>query len=246
MDANEISRPRLSRHQSRPRHGARAAATPDASRRWSGTRTPGFPRAPIWSSFPAVSPMAIICAAARWPRGRRSWRGARRRAERRPRARASATVFRSLRDGAFARRAHAQRAASLHLPRRVSAGRALGYGFYARLQSRPGDPVPVAHGEGNYIADGETIARLEGEGRVRVSLFVAGRHDRPELESQWRAQAIAGIINERGNVLGMMPHPENHVEAADGPAPTGGACSPGWWIISSARRDFANVARHHA
>ncbi len=77
--------------------------------------------------------------------------------------------------------------------------------------------VPVAHGEGNYIADGETIARLEGEGRV---LF---RYSSPDaiIDPNWNhngaINAIAGIINERGNVLGMMPHPENHVEAAIGP-----------------------------
>jgi phosphoribosylformylglycinamidine synthase len=76
--------------------------------------------------------------------------------------------------------------------------------------------VPVAHGEGNYIADGETIARLEGEGRV---LF---RYSSPDgmIDPNWNhngaMNAIAGIINARGNVLGMMPHPENHVEAAMG------------------------------
>src|SRR3984893_17752386 len=76
--------------------------------------------------------------------------------------------------------------------------------------------VPVAHGEGNYIADGETIARLEGEGRV---LF---RYSSPDgiIDLNWNhngaMNGIAGIINERGNVLGMMPHPENHVEPAMG------------------------------
>ncbi len=57
--------------------------------------------------------------------------------------------------------------------------------------------VPTAHGEGNYVADAETIARLEGEGRVLY-------------------RYVAGIVNEAGNVLGMMPHPENHVEATMG------------------------------
>jgi phosphoribosylformylglycinamidine synthase len=77
--------------------------------------------------------------------------------------------------------------------------------------------VPVAHGEGNYIADAQTIERLEGEGRV---LF---RYAAPDgsLDPAWNVNgatnAIAGILNEQGNVLGMMPHPENHVEAALGP-----------------------------
>jgi phosphoribosylformylglycinamidine synthase len=76
--------------------------------------------------------------------------------------------------------------------------------------------VPVAHGEGNYIADAETIERLEKEGRV---LF---RYTSPEgkLDPAWNVNgainAIAGIINDNGNVLGMMPHPENHVEAQIG------------------------------
>jgi phosphoribosylformylglycinamidine synthase len=77
--------------------------------------------------------------------------------------------------------------------------------------------VPTAHGEGNYTADAETIARLEGEGRV-IFRYVGpdGARD-PALNDNGSTNAIAGIINERGNVLGMMPHPENHVEAAIGP-----------------------------
>jgi len=58
--------------------------------------------------------------------------------------------------------------------------------------------VPVAHGEGNYAADAETIKRLDGDGRV--------------LYRYCSASGEVGIVSERGNVLGMMPHPENHVE----------------------------------
>jgi phosphoribosylformylglycinamidine synthase subunit PurQ / glutaminase len=76
--------------------------------------------------------------------------------------------------------------------------------------------VPVAHGEGNYVADTQTLARLEGEGRV-LYRYVAPSGD---LDPAWNVNgatnAIAGIVNEGGNVLGMMPHPENHVEAALG------------------------------
>src|SRR3978361_572861 len=66
--------------------------------------------------------------------------------------------------------------------------------------------VPVAHGEGNYIADGETIARIEGEG-----LFLS-RYASPDgmVDPNWNhngaMNAIAGITNDAGNVLGMMPH----------------------------------------
>jgi phosphoribosylformylglycinamidine synthase len=73
--------------------------------------------------------------------------------------------------------------------------------------------VPVAHGEGNYIADGETIARLEGEGRVLFRYVAPAGSLDPAWNLNGATNAIAGIVNERGNVLGMMPHPENHVEA---------------------------------
>jgi phosphoribosylformylglycinamidine synthase subunit PurQ / glutaminase len=92
--------------------------------------------------------------------------------------------------------------------------------------------VPVAHGEGNYFAEPETIARLEGEGRV---LF---RYSAPDgrLDPQWNingsTHAIAGVVSERRNVLGLMPHPENHVEAAVGP--------------TDGRGLFAGLAAHFA
>jgi phosphoribosylformylglycinamidine synthase len=73
--------------------------------------------------------------------------------------------------------------------------------------------VPIAHGEGNYVADSETLARLEGEGRV-LFRYVSPQGARdPAWNFNGASNAIAGIVNERGNVLGMMPHPENHVES---------------------------------
>lgn len=60
---------------------------------------------------------------------------------------------------------------------------------------------PVAHGEGNYFADDETLDRLEGEGRV-VFKYAAGENPNGS------ARDIAGILNEKRNVLGLMPHPE--------------------------------------
>jgi phosphoribosylformylglycinamidine synthase I len=72
--------------------------------------------------------------------------------------------------------------------------------------------LPVAHGEGNYVADAETIARLEGEGRIVLRYSSPDGALTPEWNINGSIYAIAGILNERGNVLGMMPHPENHVE----------------------------------
>jgi phosphoribosylformylglycinamidine synthase subunit PurQ / glutaminase len=77
--------------------------------------------------------------------------------------------------------------------------------------------VPVAHGEGNFVADAETIARLEGEGRVLFRYTAPDGTPARAWNVNGSTNAIAGIVNERGNVLGMMPHPENHVEAALGP-----------------------------
>jgi len=73
--------------------------------------------------------------------------------------------------------------------------------------------MPIAHGEGRYYADGETLARLEGEERV-VFRYVPGpgaATDSP-YNPNGSLGDIAGIVNEGGNVLGMMPHPERAVE----------------------------------
>jgi phosphoribosylformylglycinamidine synthase I len=68
---------------------------------------------------------------------------------------------------------------------------------------------PVAHGEGNYICDAETLKQLEGEGRV-VFRYVEQTNPNGALND------IAGIVNKAGNVIGMMPHPENMIEALHG------------------------------
>jgi phosphoribosylformylglycinamidine synthase subunit PurQ / glutaminase len=67
--------------------------------------------------------------------------------------------------------------------------------------------LPVAHHDGNFFADEATLDRLEGEGRV------AFRYAEPVNGS---ARSIAGVLNDAGNVLGMMPHPERAIEAAHG------------------------------
>ena len=76
--------------------------------------------------------------------------------------------------------------------------------------------VPVAHGEGNYIADGETVARLEGEGRVLYRYTAPDGSLDPKWNLNGATNSICGVTNERGNVFGMMPHPENHVEPSMG------------------------------
>ncbi|MDB5631246.1 MAG: phosphoribosylformylglycinamidine synthase subunit, partial [Tardiphaga sp.] len=63
-----------------------------------------------------------------------------------------------------------------------------------------------------YTADTETLKRLEGDGRV-LYRYCSATGEVGDLHNiNGAAQSIAGIVNERGNVLGMMPHPENHVE----------------------------------
>ena len=67
--------------------------------------------------------------------------------------------------------------------------------------------IPVAHHDGNFQADDATLDRLEGSGRVAF---------RYAEQVNGSARTIAGILNDAGNVLGMMPHPERAIEAAHG------------------------------
>ena len=68
--------------------------------------------------------------------------------------------------------------------------------------------VPVAHGEGRYYADDETLDRLEANGQVLFRYASADGDASGEANPNGSVRGIAGIANERGNVLGMMPHPE--------------------------------------
>ena len=76
--------------------------------------------------------------------------------------------------------------------------------------------MPIAHGDGRYTADAETLKRLEGEGGV-VFRYVHGAGD---ADAYWSPNGsmngIAGIVSEAGNVLGLMPHPERAVDAVLG------------------------------
>ncbi|GGD87872.1 phosphoribosylformylglycinamidine synthase subunit PurQ [Tsuneonella deserti] len=85
-------------------------------------------------------------------------------------------------------------------PLRVETSQSL---FTAGYEAGQTISLPVAHHDGNYFADAETLARLEGEGRVAFRYLDAcngSQHD------------IAGILNDSGTVLGMMPHPERAIE----------------------------------
>jgi len=95
--------------------------------------------------------------------------------------------------------------------------------------------VPVAHGEGNYVADAQTIARLEGEGRVLLRYAAPDGTLDPKWNVNGASNAMAGILNARGNVAGLMPHPENHVEAALG-------CTDGRGLFAGLAAHFAKVA----
>ncbi len=76
--------------------------------------------------------------------------------------------------------------------------------------------VPVAHGDGNYFADAETLARLEGEGRVAFRYCDESGAVTAAANPNGALANIAGIVSETGRILGMMPHPERLYEAALG------------------------------
>jgi phosphoribosylformylglycinamidine synthase I len=73
--------------------------------------------------------------------------------------------------------------------------------------------IPLKNGEGGYVADEKTLDQLEGEGRV-IARYL-------ELNPNGSRRDIAGITNDRGNVVGIMPHPEHAVEKLTGPTTDG-------------------------
>ena len=73
--------------------------------------------------------------------------------------------------------------------------------------------VPIAHHDGNYYADEKTIKTLEDSGRVVFRYSSPKGELTEEANPNGSRHNIAGICNEKGNVLGMMPHPERHAEA---------------------------------
>ena len=88
------------------------------------------------------------------------------------------------------------------------------------LACQPGQvlQVPVSHGEGNYYADSATLDRLDAEGRVLFRYCDTSGEITEAANPNGAARNIAGIINSKGNVLGMMPHPERCCEEVLGSA----------------------------
>jgi len=73
--------------------------------------------------------------------------------------------------------------------------------------------IPVSHGEGNYFADPNTLANLEETGRVLFRYCGPTGEVNSDYNPNGSANNIAGILNESGNILGMMPHPERAAES---------------------------------
>jgi phosphoribosylformylglycinamidine synthase I len=72
--------------------------------------------------------------------------------------------------------------------------------------------VPVAHGDGRYTADDDTLKRIEDAGQVAFRYVDRHGHALPAANPNGSLNDIAGILNDRGNVLGLMPHPEDAVD----------------------------------
>ncbi len=86
--------------------------------------------------------------------------------------------------------------------------------------------APIAHHDGCFYADDETLARLEGDGRVAFRYADAAGEVTDDANPNGSRNNIAGIVNAGGNVLGMMPHPERNAERALGDA-------SGAWVFRS-------------
>jgi phosphoribosylformylglycinamidine synthase len=76
--------------------------------------------------------------------------------------------------------------------------------------------IPIAHGDGRYTIDAEGLARIRDEQRVLFRYVNARGESAPEANPNGAIDDIAGIVNEHGNVMGMMPHPERAIDAALG------------------------------
>jgi phosphoribosylformylglycinamidine synthase len=90
--------------------------------------------------------------------------------------------------------------------------------FTSRYERGQTIVVPIAHGDGRYSADEETLDRLEGEGQVVFRYAPSALEAEEAYNPNGSMRDIAGIVNGAGNVLGMMPHPERAVDVLLGSA----------------------------
>ena len=88
--------------------------------------------------------------------------------------------------------------------------------FTSRAQLGQRLRIPIKHGEGAYYVPPDDLARLEGNGQVRFRYVDVAGDATPEANPNGSVANIAGVANARGNVLGLMPHPEHAVEAGLG------------------------------
>ena len=84
--------------------------------------------------------------------------------------------------------------------------------FTNRIKPKTILNIPIAHGEGNYYCDQETLKRLQGGKQIVFRYASEQGNVTDKTNPNGAVDSIAGIINERGNVLGMMPHPERASE----------------------------------
>jgi phosphoribosylformylglycinamidine synthase len=85
--------------------------------------------------------------------------------------------------------------------------------FFTRRCSDTVLQMPVAHGEGNYYADAKTLEQLRAQHRILLRYCTVSGEITPEANPDGAVDNIAGIINETGNVMGLMPHPERACES---------------------------------
>ena len=90
--------------------------------------------------------------------------------------------------------------------------------FTSRYERGQSIVLPIAHGDGRYSADDETLDRLEGEGQVVFRYAPSALEAEEAYNPNGSMRDIAGIVNGAGNVLGLMPHPERAVDALLGSA----------------------------
>lgn len=104
--------------------------------------------------------------------------------------------------------------------------------FTASLNKRIPLRIPVAHGDGNYFADEDTMKKIEDTGMVAFRYCDEDGNVTKEANPNGSLNNIAGITNEKKNVLGMMPHPERYSDTALG-------CSDGLGIFKSLSENFS-------